>query len=146
METSFEAIRVTPAGRLLLQHSKSIGALPWLYDLHGIGFMFHGAALKHDDIGPDLFARTHWITLIYVPIIPLGIYLLSHPKNKRDLPRKNRVFVHRSIKLSGVIAAWGVKGLMWLIGSAWLIALGAFAVMVVFVIIGDLAGLWRVTD
>lgn len=51
--------------------------------------------------------------------------------------------VHRRVYVRGVAKIWGLAGLTWLIGSAYIVPLGIFAAVLVVVMIGDLLGWWN---
>jgi hypothetical protein len=138
---------VSDTEQILAQHSGPVPVLPWLFDIHGSGFMFYGYSLRHRDLGIDRYVRTHWFTLAYVPIFPLGAYLLSDDVDESGRPKKRKtMIVHRRVYARGVAKIWGLEGLLWLIGSAYLVLLGIFAVMVAVVMIGDTLGWWNASD
>lgn len=107
---------------ILEANSTPISAVPWLFSFHASGFMFHGVGLHHRDLG-ERFVRTHWFALVFVPIIPLGIYLVE--KDRAQSTWRQRVLiVHRKVKLRGLVQIWGLAETVWLIASAWLLTFG----------------------
>lgn len=124
---------VSEAVEALNAHSKPVTRIPWLFSLSGIGFMFSGMALRHRDLGMERFVRMHWFAVLLMPIIPLGIYLLSHPVDETRRERKRLYIVHRAVTLKGVTAIWGLGGLLKLFFSGWLIACGVFFGLVILV-------------
>lgn len=135
---------VSDTEQLLAEHSGPVPVLPWTFTFHGTGFMFYGYALHHRDLGTERFVRAHWLTVAFLPILPLGAYLVSHDVDETGRPKKRKaLIVHRRVYMSGLMKIWGVSGLTWLIGSAYLVLLTIFAVMLIVVMIGDLAGWWN---
>ena len=132
---------VSEAVEALTAHSKPVTHNPWLFSLNGIGFMFSGMALRHRDLGMDRFVRMHWFAMVFVPIIPLGIYLLSHPVDEMRREQKGLYFIHRAVSLKGVTAIWGLGGLLKLFFSGWLIVFGVFLGLVVLVTLVAAVGL-----
>ena len=114
-------------------HSMPVARKPWLFSISGIGFMFSGVALRHRDLGIERFVRMHWFALFYVPVLPLGIYLLSHPLNEIGREQKGLYIIHRAVRLQGVTAIWGAGGLLKLVFSGWLIVFGVFFGLVLLV-------------
>lgn len=123
--------------RTLDAHSQPVANLPWLINLHGFAFDFAGARLRHVDLGADRYVRAHWFIFLFMPVLPLGIYLVSNPIDELRRTQRNFYVVHRKLKLRAVRGIWGARGLAWLIGSGWLrsfliffgftLALGVFA-------------------
>ena len=109
---------------ILNQNSREIRAKPVLFRVNGIGFMFSGTALRHPDLGHDLFVRMHWFTVVFVPILPLGIYLLSHPVDDRGRERGGQYYIHRTISIRGVNEIWGGPAFFGMLVSGWLITAG----------------------
>ena len=111
---------VSETVRTLDAHSQPVANLPWLINLHGFAFDFAGARLRHVDLGGDRYVRTHWFIFLFMPVVPLGIYLVSNPVD--ELRRTQRYFyiIHRKLKLRAVSEVWGTGGLVRLIGSGWL--------------------------
>jgi hypothetical protein len=118
----------------LTANSKPVRRNPWLFSLNGIGFMFSGLALRHRDLGEDRFIRMHWFAILFVPVLPLGIYLLSHPLNEvTRREQKDLYFVHRAVSPKGVTSIWGIGGVLKLFFSGWLIVFGVFFGLVLLV-------------
>lgn len=121
------------------QYSKPVRSNPILFRLNGIGFGFSGTALRHPDLGQPLFVRMHWFTLAWIPILPLGIYLLSNPVDERGRKQEGNYFIHRTVKIKGVTEIWGLGKFLGMLFSGWLIclavvlaigaALGVFAML-----------------
>jgi hypothetical protein len=117
----------------LTAHSKPVVRNPWLFSFNGVGFMFSGVALRHRDLGLDRFVRMHWFAIFYVPVLPLGVYLLSHPLDATGREQKGAYLIHSAVRISGVTAIWGVGGLLKLVFSGWLIVFGVFFGLVLLV-------------
>ncbi len=122
------------AAALIEQFSKPVRTNPVLFRINGIGFGFSGTALRHPELGEDLFVRMHWFTFVFVPIIPLGIYLLSHPHDQKGRIRHGSYYIHRAVRVRGVTEIWGSGKFFVMLVSGWLIT-----VAVVLVIGGGIA-------
>ena len=60
---------------LLREHLQDVQSAPTLWRFNGIGFTVLGS-LKDDLLRPLYFAM-RWFTVLWIPIFPAGIYLLS---------------------------------------------------------------------
>lgn len=53
---------------------KPLRGAPWLFTLNGMGATVYG----EDERGPDgAYVKTHWLVFFFVPIFPLGAYLVA---------------------------------------------------------------------
>jgi len=127
--------------QILAEHSTPVANVPWLFNFHGSGLMFHGIGLHDRDLG-ELYARTHWFTLAFVPILPLGVYMIEKDAEKTKWWR-SAIIVHRKLKFSGVVSVWGLAEAVWLITSAWLITFGVLFAIGAFLALGEYDGWWR---
>lgn len=114
---------------VLERMSKPVRSNPWLYSINGIGFGFAGTALRHPDIGDDLFVRMHWFKIVFLPIVPFGIYLLSNPVDDKGRRQGGHYFIHRAVQIGGVHAIWGAGGFWGMLLSAWGIAFAVVAAL-----------------
>lgn len=126
--------------QILEQNSTIAHTVPWLFDFHASGFMFHGVGLHHRDLG-DRFVRTHWFVLAFVPIIPLGIYLVEKDPEQSTW-RRRMLIVHRKVGVTALVRIWGLAETVWLIASAWLLTFGVFLAISVFLAVGEWRGWW----
>jgi hypothetical protein len=124
--------------QMLQDNSTSIHKVPWLFNFHACGFMFHGVGLHDRDLG-ERFARVHWFVLVFVPIIPLGIYLVEKDP-EHSTWRTRMIIVHRKLKLKGLVAVWGLANTVWLITSAWLITFGVVLAISTVMALGETYG------
>ena len=137
--------------QILAQHSGPVPVLPWTFHLHGTGFMFYGCALHHRDLGVDRYVRAHWLTIAFMPIFPLGVYLVSDEVDETGRPTKRKslfgdrktMLVHRRVYARGVVKIWGAGGVVWLLGSAYVVVLIIFLAMLLVVMLGNFAGWWN---
>lgn len=131
---------LSEAEQILEDNSTSVYTVPWLFSFHAIGFMFHGVGLHDRDLG-ERFARVHWFVLAFVPIIPLGIYLVE-----KDLAnstwRKRVLIVHRKLKLKGLVAVWGLPNTVWLVISAWFVTVGVIFAISAIMTLGMMGFEW----
>jgi len=130
--------------RTLDAHSKPAVHLPWLINLHGFAFDFAGASLRHVDLGPDRYVRTHWFIFLFMPVLPLGIYLVSNPVDELRRTQRHFYVVHRKLKLRAVREIWGARGLAWLIGSGWLRTFTIFFGFTLAIVALSELALWNV--
>ena len=108
---------------LLAQKSKPVKMKPVLYTVNGIGFGFAGIALRHAELGEYLFVRMHWFKLVFVPVLPLGIYLLENPLDNKGRFQGGSYYIHRAVQIGGVTGLWGAGKFWGMLLSAWGIAL-----------------------
>lgn len=128
------------AAHVLKRMSKPVRANPILFSVNGVGFGFAGTALRHPDLDADMFVRMHWFKIVFVPIIPLGIYLLSNPVDKDGRARGGSYYIHRAVKIAGVSRVWGAGGFWGMFFSAWGIALALIAMIALIGVLLSLAG------
>lgn len=65
----------------------------------------------------------HWFKVAFVPIFPIGIYLLSNPVDDKGRSRGGSYYIHRAVKIGGVTRVWGAGAFWGMLLSAWGIAL-----------------------
>lgn len=130
------------APELMEQMSKPVRRNPVLHTVNGIGFGFAGTALRHPDLGGDLFVRMHWFKVVFIPILPLGIYLLSNPVDDKGRSRGGSYHIHRAVQIRCVNAIWGAGDFWGMLLSAWGIAIAVVVVAVLAVaIVGGLSSM-----
>lgn len=120
---------------VLAEKSKPVKLKPVLYTINGIGFGFAGIALRHPELPEWLFVRMHWFKIVFVPILPLGIYLLENPVNDRGQSQGGSYYIHRAVQIGGVTGLWGAGKFWGMLLSAWGIALAIVGVIVGAVLI-----------
>lgn len=102
-----------------------------LLRFNGIGLAFLGA---HDDptLSPAYFSIL-WFTVLWIPIAPTGIYLVSHARDQRGREERDRFHVHGRITSRDFEAIYpGSFGrLLRLVWGAFALAAAALSVLIV---------------
>jgi hypothetical protein len=106
----------------LLERMKPIQSAPALRTVNGVGLRLCGKLMLPGI--RDAFISAHWLVIFFLPIVPLGLYVVSgaYPEYR----------FHGRLSFSDVSAVYGQRA-WWLLASAWIEGAGILVVVGVLI-------------
>lgn len=113
---------------LLKTRLKKINSAPMLGRINGCGFTLYGC-LKDELLDPHII-KMHWITILWIPLIPLGVYVVDRGDydqyriyRRMSLWRFHRIYWGRLTRFYLTVVG---ESLLWLVGIIAILAFVAF--------------------